>query len=74
MQHDTTTQPRKLVPVTQWQVEHDWPTEAGLRHLIFHEHENGFHRCVRRVGRRVLVDEDEFYRWVDSQNGSGAVA
>ena len=59
----------RLIPVTSWNKHHEYPPIGGLRHLIFHEHENGFHKCVRRVGRRVLIDESAFFDWVDEQSG-----
>lgn len=43
----------------------DIATEAGLRWWIFNEKENGFAHCVRRVGRKVLIDLDAFERWID---------
>ena len=59
----------RLIPVTNWSDYHSWPPVGGLRHLIFHENTNGFHQCVRRVGRRVLIDEDAFFVWVSEQGG-----
>ncbi len=59
----------RLIPVTNWSNYHSWPPVGGLRHLIFHEHTNGFHKCVRRVGRRVLIDEEAFFEWVAEQGG-----
>lgn len=56
-----------LIPVTEWSQHHEWPPLGGLRHLIFHANENGFDKVVRRVGRRVLLDEDAFFKWVDEQ-------
>lgn len=61
----------RLIPVTRWNDFHQWPPIGGLRHLIFHEHSNGFDRVIRRVGRRVLLDEAEFFAWVEAQNGEG---
>ena len=58
----------RLIPVTKWPEFHDWPPEGGLRHLIFNEHENGFHKVVKRCGRRVLIDEAAFFEWVAEQN------
>ena len=57
----------RFIPVPDWQKHHDWPPLGGLRHLIFHEHENVFHKCVRRVGRRVLIDEMAFFQWIEEQ-------
>lgn len=63
--------PTRLIPVARWSDFHPWPNLAGLRHLIFHADSNGFHAVVRRVGRRVLIDEASFFRWVDEVNGVG---
>ena len=40
-------------------------TQAGIRWLIFNEKSNGFSSCVRRVGRKVLIDLDAFEHWID---------
>lgn len=63
---------RRLIPVTKWNEYYEFPTVPGLRWLIFNEKENGFSRCVRRIGRRVAIDEAEYFRWVDEQNGVGS--
>ena len=60
--------PTRLIPVTQWNKHHTWPSLGGLRHLIFHAKTNGFDRVIRRIGRRVLVDEQAFFQWVNEQN------
>ena len=44
-------------------------TESSIRWLIFNEKENGFSRCVKRVGRKVLIDIDEFEAWIANQTG-----
>lgn len=58
---------RNFIPASQWNKHHDWPPQGGLRHLIFNAKANGFEQCVRRVGRRVLIDEEAFFKWVDEQ-------
>lgn len=61
----------RLIPVTKWNDYYDFPTLNGLRQLIFREHQNGFNKVVRRVGGRVLIKEDEFFKWVENaQNGN----
>ena len=57
----------RLIPVTLWNNYHDWPPIGGLRHLIFHEKENGFDKVVKRCGRRVIIDEKQFFEWVNQQ-------
>ena len=59
--------PGRMIPVTEWHNYHPWPTEAGLRHLIFNAEKNGFDKVVKRVGRRCLIDEQAFLRFVDSK-------
>lgn len=56
-------QSTRLIPVPAWPKYHPWPSVAGLRYLIFHAKENGFESCLRRIGRRVLVDERAFFQW-----------
>lgn len=55
--------PTRLIPVSSWSKYHEWPPIGGLRHLIFNERTNGFSAVVRRVGRRVLIDETAFFNW-----------
>lgn len=43
--------------------------EGGLRHLIFHERTNGFDTVVTRVGRKVLINESSFQKWIQNQQG-----
>lgn len=59
----------KYIPVSKWNDYHSWPPIGGLRHLIFNQKSNGFNSAFKRVGRRVLIDEMEFFACVDRQNG-----
>lgn len=58
----------KLIPLTKWHEHHQWPPIGGLRHLVWFANTNGFNKVIRRVGRRVLIDEAAFFKWVDDQN------
>ena len=60
----------RLIPLTDWNQHHAWPPIGGLRHLVFFEHTNGFDKVVRRVGRRVLIDEAAFFAWIDGNGGA----
>ena len=55
----------RLIPLVSWNKHHDWPPTGGLRHLVFNAMENGFDRVLRRVGQRILIDEAEFFAWVE---------
>lgn len=61
----------RLIPVVDWHKHHSWPPLGGLRHLIFFSSANGATAWIRRVGRRVLVDERAFFEWVRT-NSLGA--
>ncbi|QBQ55444.1 hypothetical protein E3U44_13715 [Nitrosococcus wardiae] len=61
-----------LIPVTKWNDHHPWPPIGGLRHLIFFSETNDFKSAFKRVGRRVLVDEAEFFRCVEARNNEVA--
>lgn len=64
----TTQTSTRLIPVTDWNKHHSWPPIGGLRHLIFNEKSNGFASAFKRVGRRVLIDEAEFFKCIERQN------
>lgn len=70
----------KDVPVTPG---YGWLTEPALRHLIFkatHRKNskgqpiptNGLIECraIIRLGRKVLVDLDQFDKWIDQHRGA----
>ena len=63
----------RLIPVSKWHQFHCWPSQAALRNLIFNKKTNGFGKVVRRVGRRVLIDEQSFFNWVEQQNSEEEV-
>ena len=58
----------RLIPVPSWNEHHTWPKQGGLRHYIFHADSNGFNKVLKRVGRRILIDEQAFFEWVEKQN------
>ena len=68
---ETKSTTNNLIPATDWNKNHSWPPIGGLRHLIFNAEKNGFNKVIRRIGRRVLIDEQAFFDWVDEQNGVG---
>ena len=56
--------------VKQFCKRHQAFTEGGIRHNIFHEKTNGLSKsgAIVRVGRKVLINESKFFRWLESQN------
>lgn len=67
-----TTQTR-LIPATDWPHHHPWPPLGGLRHIIFNADTNGFAPAIRRIGRRVLIDEAKFFEIIEKRNGGDHV-
>lgn len=56
----------RLIPLTKWKDYHEWPSEAGLRSLVIRAKDNGFDKVVKKAGGRVLIDEEAFFKWVDT--------
>ena len=56
--------------VQQFTKKHQAFTVGGMRSLIFNEHQNGLAKsgAIIRIGRKVLIDENLFFSWVQSQN------
>ena len=45
----------------------DWPTESSLRYYIFNNKYGFDAKCVRRIGRKVLIDLSAFEQWLQEQ-------
>lgn len=58
----------RLIPIVDWPKFHCWPPIGGLRHLNFYKETNGFDKVVKKIGKRVLIDEQKFFEWVDEKN------
>ena len=56
--------------VQQFTTKHPAFNTGGLRSLIFNEHQNGLAKsgAVIRIGRKVMIDENLFFAWVQAQN------
>ena len=60
-------QVRRLIPVPQFNKYHPDPSPGAIRWMIF-KNTRGFRRCVVRRGKRVLIDEVEYFKWLDENN------
>lgn len=61
----------RYIPVPNWEKHHEWPRIGGLRNLIFNRHTNGFDKVIKKVGKRVLIDEAAFFQWVEGKSSAG---
>lgn len=53
--------------VKQLAEKHPYLTEAGLRWMLFNRAQNGLNTAVIRIGKKILIDEELFEKWVDGQ-------
>lgn len=67
----TTSNNPRYIPVPSWNDHYDWPRIGGLRNLIFNRKTNGLDQfgVVKKVGKRVLIDEAAFFAWIEGQQG-----
>ncbi|HET7675213.1 MAG TPA: hypothetical protein VFL54_06790 [Gammaproteobacteria bacterium] len=71
---------RNLLSVRQFSDKHPAWSQSALRNLIFQAQPrqsskgeipgNGLAPAIVRVGSKVLIDEDQFFAWVDAQQGA----
>ncbi|MBF8263688.1 MAG: hypothetical protein HW387_1353 [Parachlamydiales bacterium] len=45
----------------------DWPTHSSLRYYIFFNKYGFAEKCVKRIGRKVLIDLSAFDLWLQEQ-------
>ena len=64
---------RILNSVRQHAEKHPAFTQGSLRNLIFNAKTNGFDAVLVRVGRKILIDEVQFFQWIDQTNAKGGV-
>ncbi len=60
----------RYIPVAQFNKYHPWPTPQSIRnrkHAAERGNDPDFLKCIKKVGGRVLVDEQAFLRWLTDQ-------
>jgi|SaaInlStandDraft_6_1057023.scaffolds.fasta_scaffold504795_1 hypothetical protein len=64
-----------LLTVIQFSAKHLFVTPGGLRFQIFNANENGLEKsgAIVRIGRRVLINEEKYFAWIESQQKKGCV-
>ena len=67
--------PRTLLTVNQFADKHPAFSVGGLRWQIFNSSTNGLNssKAIVRLGKRVLIDEEKFFQWIDGQQGKGRI-
>lgn len=56
--------------VKQFCERHPAFTVGGIRYYIFNEHNNGLAKsgAIVRIGRKVLINEQRWFSWIEAQN------
>ncbi len=60
-----------ILTVKQLSAKHPAFPEGGIRAWIFSD-KNGFSECLHRVGKKVLISENAFLRWLKKQNSKSS--
>lgn len=54
--------------VKEFVAERSWPTASSIRYYIFYNVFGFEAQCVRRLGRKVLIDTYAFEEWIENQS------
>ena len=42
-------------------------SEGSVRAWIFNGKENGFTKCIHRIGRKIIISQDDYYEWMSGE-------
>ena len=61
---------KQLLTVKQLVQKYPCFTTGGMRYYIFYAKTNGLEAsgAILRLGRKLLIDEEKFIGWIESQN------
>ena len=48
----------------------DLYTESALRGLIAKSKDNGFDKCLRRIETKIIINLDEFEKWIEEHKAN----
>ena len=57
----------KFQTVNDFLSTRSWPTKSSIRYYIFYNICNFETKCIRRVGRKVLINTEAFQVWLEEQ-------
>lgn len=59
------SEPKSFLTVKQVPGKYPAFKESSIRWAIFNKDTNGFNKVIRKVGRKVLIDEEAFVQWIE---------
>mgnify|MGYP006935592463 CR=1 FL=1 len=66
----TEEKPTRLIPLSEWDNFHNYPTVGALRQYYFRRETNDFEYCIvhgGEKGTRLLIDENKFFEWQNNR-------
>lgn len=58
---------KSFISVRRLSEKHPDFSEASIRYLLFNRDNNGLAEHVRKIGKKLLIDEHGFIDWIDNQ-------
>lgn len=60
-----------LLTVPQFAEKHQFISQSALRNHIFYSYKNKMDefKVIKKLGKRVYIDETNFFSWLDFQSG-----
>ena len=59
---------KNFLSLKQWLEKHKAIPEGGVRHLIFTNKNNFNQTVVKKLGRKILLDEQAFLEFIDEHS------
>ena len=59
---------KNFLTLRQWLEKYKAIPEGGVRHLIFTNKDNFNSRVVKKLGRKILLDEQAFLSYIDEHS------
>lgn len=59
---------KNFVTIKQWLQKHPAIPEGGIRHLIFTNKDNFNTQVVKKIGRKILLDEQAFLNFINEHS------
>lgn len=72
-----TQEPSRVIPLSEWNDYHSYPTIGALRQYRFYGEQNGFNEVIEyggNSGGRLLINEQKFFHWLNKRKASNKVA
>jgi hypothetical protein len=59
---------KSFLTMKQWLQKYQAIPEGGIRHLIFTDKDNFNSRVVKKLGRKILLDEEAFLDFINEHS------